>query len=66
MRPSDLAVCAPPRAVGEPIDCPRIESPTAEQIDEYHRRYMEALEALYDKYKDVYAKDRRHEMRFVH
>lgn len=52
--------------MGEPIDCPRIESPTTEQIDEHHRRYMEALEALYDKYKDVYAKDRRHEMRFVH
>ena len=52
--------------VGTPLPCPRTESPTPELIDQYHARYMACLEQLYDKYKDVYAKDRRHDMRFVH
>ncbi len=52
--------------VGQPIDTTKAEEPTAEQVDEVHERYMKSLEALYNKYKDVYAKDRRREMRFVH
>ena len=52
--------------VGSPLACPHTESPTAELVDQYHARYMKALEDLYNKYKDEYAKDRRHEMRFVH
>ena len=36
--------------VGKPIDLPRIESPTQEQIGKYHGQYMDALEDLYHRY----------------
>ena len=53
-------------AVGEPIDTVKNEDPTVEQVTAVHEQYMKSLEALYNKYKDVYATDRKREMRFVH
>ena len=52
--------------MGTPIPCPRTENPSSALIDEYHTKYMDALAAQYHKYKDVYAKARRHDVRFVH
>ncbi|CAF1520017.1 unnamed protein product, partial [Adineta ricciae] len=39
--------------VGEPIQIPKVSSEliTSKLIDEYHQKYMDALEQLFDKYK---------------
>ncbi len=51
--------------VGRPIPIPKIENPTHEEIDKYHKLYCEELLELFNKYKDVYAKDRKANLRFV-
>jgi len=51
--------------VGTPVDLPKIEHPTQEDIDKYHKLYMERLVELFDKFKDEYAKDRKSDIRFV-
>jgi len=51
--------------IGAPIDIPKIENPTIDQIDKYHQAYLTALKALYDAHKDVYHKDRVRDMQFV-
>ena len=33
--------------LGKPIEFPKIEKPTKEDIDKYHRLYVDALMALY-------------------
>lgn len=48
--------------VGSHLETPHIEQPTQEDIDEVHGRYIEHLQALYEEYKDVYAKDRKKEL----
>ncbi|XP_038674477.1 diacylglycerol O-acyltransferase 2 [Scyliorhinus canicula] len=37
--------------VGEPFTVPRIENPSPEEVDIYHRRYMCSLLKLFNKYK---------------
>ncbi|KAI8062198.1 diacylglycerol acyltransferase-domain-containing protein [Gongronella butleri] len=47
--------------VGRPIDVPKLEpgaEPTHEQLVEVQAAYIDELQSIYDKYKDVYAKDR--------
>ncbi|KAK9760171.1 diacylglycerol O-acyltransferase 1 [Basidiobolus ranarum] len=51
--------------VGKPIDVEKIENPTEEDIKKYHELYVAALQELYNKYKDVYAKERVSELRFI-
>ncbi|ORZ12014.1 diacylglycerol acyltransferase-domain-containing protein [Absidia repens] len=54
--------------VGKPIAVPVLEDgaePTQEQILEVQAAYIDELQAIYDKYKDVYAKDRVQELRIV-
>jgi len=41
--------------VGKPLELPKIENPTSEQIDQYHTQFIQALQSLFDKYKDKYA-----------
>ncbi|KAG2233779.1 diacylglycerol acyltransferase [Thamnidium elegans] len=51
--------------VGKPIPVPTLEEgvePTKEQLLEVQRLYIEELEFIYNKYKDVYAKDRKQEL----
>lgn len=36
-----------------------------EMVDKYHESYVNALVALYDKYKDLYDADRKSGIRFV-
>ncbi|KAI9033924.1 diacylglycerol acyltransferase type 2B [Phycomyces nitens] len=45
--------------VGKPIPVPEFEGdePTQEQLVAVHALYIEELQSIYDKYKDVYAKD---------
>ncbi|XP_058536466.1 2-acylglycerol O-acyltransferase 3-like [Ochotona princeps] len=38
--------------VGAPIPVPQLCTPTEEQVDHYHRLYMEALERLFEEYKE--------------
>ncbi|XP_050464155.1 diacylglycerol O-acyltransferase 2-like [Cataglyphis hispanica] len=40
--------------VGKPIELPKIEAPTAEQIDEYHKKFMENLTELFETQKHNY------------
>ncbi|RYG41473.1 hypothetical protein EON68_03045 [archaeon] len=41
-------------AAGDPLEVPRIENPSAADIDKYHALYTEALEKLYNTNKDKY------------
>ncbi len=41
-------------AVGEGIQMPLIKNPTCEDVDKYHKIYIEKLVELYDKYKHEY------------
>ncbi len=40
--------------VGKPVNVPKIEFPTVEDINEYHDKYVAALKDLYDEYNPVY------------
>lgn len=53
--------------VGAPIDVPLVpeDEITTELIDKYHTAYVTALKALFDRYKDVYAKHRRGSFRLT-
>ena len=39
--------------VGKPIVLPHVEKPTHEEIDKWHRKFIEELVALYEKYKHL-------------
>eukprot|EP00123_Amoebidium_parasiticum_P011910 comp20984_c0_seq1/m.28110 comp20984_c0_seq1/g.28110 ORF comp20984_c0_seq1/g.28110 comp20984_c0_seq1/m.28110 type:complete len:354 (-) comp20984_c0_seq1:196-1257(-) len=39
--------------IGDPIDTPKIEDPSEEIVNEYHRRYVEGLQRVFDQYKGV-------------
>ncbi|WFD33431.1 2-acylglycerol O-acyltransferase [Malassezia cuniculi] len=51
--------------VGAPIDVPHVAEPTKEQLIEWQGKYIDALLALWDKYKDEYMPARFDEMRIV-
>ncbi|KAI9091247.1 diacylglycerol acyltransferase [Phlyctochytrium arcticum] len=51
--------------VGHPIDCPRVQEPSREQILEFQDKYLTELQRIYDEYKDRYAPLRKRDMRFV-
>lgn len=51
--------------VGVPIDCPKVEEPTQAQIDEFHQKYCDGLQAIWDKYKDKYALNRKSSLKFT-
>jgi len=50
----------PPRRVpvtvclGDPIECPQIDEPTNEQIDEYHKKLLDGYQAVFDLHKEAY------------
>ncbi|XP_014207549.1 2-acylglycerol O-acyltransferase 1 [Copidosoma floridanum] len=49
--------------VGAPLEIPKIEKPTAEQIDEYHSKFVEKLVELFETHKSKYVRD--HENTFL-
>ncbi|KAJ1908636.1 diacylglycerol O-acyltransferase 1 [Tieghemiomyces parasiticus] len=51
--------------VGRPIPVECNPHPTTEQLRAVQQQYMQGLMAIYDKYKDTYAKDRISDLRFV-
>lgn len=38
--------------VGEPIELPKIAEPSKDEVEKWHRVYMEALVSVYDKHKE--------------
>ncbi|KAI7904288.1 diacylglycerol acyltransferase [Cokeromyces recurvatus] len=52
--------------VGKPIPVPELKEnqkePTEEQILQVQKQYIKELESIYNKYKDIYAKDRKQEL----
>lgn len=42
---------------GTPIDVPKIEEPTQEQVDEVHAKLMTQLVDLFEKHKHLYLQD---------
>ncbi|KAL0081557.1 diacylglycerol acyltransferase-domain-containing protein [Phycomyces blakesleeanus] len=52
--------------VGKPIDVPKLEEgqiePTQEQLEAVQKEYIDELLEIYNKYKDVYAKDRKRDL----
>ncbi|CAO3686122.1 unnamed protein product [Umbelopsis vinacea] len=53
--------------VGKPIAIPSTKEGQSQDdvVRELHGKYMQALQDIYDRYKDVYAKDRIKELEFV-
>ncbi|EGF76324.1 hypothetical protein BATDEDRAFT_92838 [Batrachochytrium dendrobatidis JAM81] len=51
--------------VGKPIQCPKIDNPTLEETQTFHKLYMEGLQELYNTHKDTYAPDRKSDLNFV-
>ncbi|KAF7725343.1 diacylglycerol O-acyltransferase 1 [Apophysomyces ossiformis] len=55
--------------VGKPIPVPKLEKdqtePTQEQLLALQDEYIKELETIYHKYKDIYAKDRKEELKIV-
>lgn len=55
--------------VGKPIPVSALEEgqtePTQEQILQVQKLYIDELFSIYNKYKDVYAKDRKQELRIT-
>jgi 2-acylglycerol O-acyltransferase 2 len=55
--------------VGKPIPVPKLDQgqtePTQEQLLDTQALYIEELQNIYDTYKDVYAKDRKQDLRIV-
>ena len=40
--------------MGSPIEVKRVESPTKEEIESMHKKYVEELQRLYEKYNPIY------------
>lgn len=55
--------------VGKPIPVPKLEpgqtEPTKEQLLSTQALYIEELMNIYNKYKDIYAKDRKQDLQIV-
>ncbi|KAI8393320.1 diacylglycerol acyltransferase [Radiomyces spectabilis] len=55
--------------VGRPVPVPKLAKdqvePTKEQVLAVQEAYIDGLKAIYDKYKDVYAKDRKQDLRLI-
>lgn len=41
--------------IGQPIQLPQVDSPTDQQVDEYHKIYISSVQTLFEKYKTKYA-----------
>ena len=53
------------KIVGAPIDCPRIPDPPIEEIQKYHKMYVDGLQSLFDEYKDKLAADRKSDLQLI-
>ncbi|POS79908.1 diacylglycerol acyltransferase [Diaporthe helianthi] len=51
--------------VGRPIKVVQAENPDNAEVDRLHEQYVEELRAVWDRYKDEFARDRIEEMEFL-
>lgn len=51
--------------VGKPIECPKIQKPSREDVNKYHALYVQGLTDLYNQHKDLYDKEREADMKIV-
>ncbi|TXT06010.1 hypothetical protein VHUM_03771 [Vanrija humicola] len=51
--------------IGKPIKIKQNPNPSDEEVQEYHKLYIEGLQEIWDKYKDEFAKDRTSELKLV-
>lgn len=51
--------------VGSPIDVPKVEQPGKDLVLEWHRKYLLALEALFEENKVKYGVDSSHKLHFI-
>ncbi|KAK9708895.1 diacylglycerol O-acyltransferase 1 [Basidiobolus ranarum] len=51
--------------VGTPIEVKQMDNPTNEDAEVYHKQYMNQLQEIFEKYKDVYAAERQSDLKFV-
>jgi len=51
--------------IGTPIDLPKIEKPSQDEVDKYHSLYLQNLQTLYDTYKNTHYQDRVSDLKFV-
>ena len=51
--------------IGEPIEVPKVEEDkiTPDLINEYHEKYINSLDELYNTYKDQFDKERKSELK---
>jgi 2-acylglycerol O-acyltransferase 2 len=49
--PHRVAVCV---CCGEPIQCPKIEEPTQQEIDKYHGLLMKGYQQVFNQHKEAY------------
>ena len=49
--PRRVAVCV---CMGDPIQCPKIENPTQEEIDKYHELLVKGYEQVFEQHKEAY------------
>lgn len=40
--------------MGRPLEVPKVENPSTELIDEYHEKFYQALNGLFEDYKALY------------
>ena len=43
--------------IGKPLELPHIENPTKDDVNKYHKLYMEKMTELFNKYKGKFAKE---------
>jgi len=51
-------------ALGEPIDCPKLDAPTNQQVEEYHARLLDGYRALFKAHKAACGEAEK-ELKFV-
>lgn len=51
--------------VGDPIPCPKIDEPTAEDIDKVRVLYVEKLQEIFSKFADKYAPQRSGDLEII-
>lgn len=52
--------------IGKPIHVEKVEgSPTSEQLHELQKQYIDAVLAIWERYKDKYAAGRTQELRII-
>ncbi|KAJ3048039.1 Diacylglycerol O-acyltransferase 2 [Rhizophlyctis rosea] len=51
--------------VGKPIDCPKVDEPTIELMQEYHKKYTDALVQLFEEHREKYGPKIEGGMKFV-